>query len=490
MNTFRALLWKESRENLPRLLGLLAAYAFLTAIIAASRDLETVQFGVLVLTLLVPALVAFGILSNERWRHTHLLLRVLPVRPRDIIAAKWFWGFLTALLPPLLVVAGTSLLWHSGSGDRYALRCGPWLYQIAATAALVYTWALLAGAAARNQRQSLAAIALLLLANFIILNSDGFGGSPLFYVALPWFMAFGPEDFGGAITPGAIALTQACTFLILTPLAFLLWSRRYAALPASRPAPDHPRSIAAAAQVRLRSWRFPIVAKAWREMRLTILLLAAVTIILLPLGMMVSLHFVTGSDPFGMKWVISPNDVVGYGYLATLVAAIGLGSRLGVAQAASLEAFWLARPISAGRYFWQHAFTELIAIIILLLCPILIVRISGHYFPAIAEVYFGPGLPGLGWIYLAAIPLIYFFGTLMGAVTRSRVVASAFATAFAIGWTLLLAVLIMRSYVLNDPHITAALFFVTSFLIILFAVLARLFFEFKPFSQQPANEAT
>ncbi|HVX85867.1 MAG TPA: hypothetical protein VH253_13885 [Phycisphaerae bacterium] len=487
MNYFRALLWKESRENLPRLLGLLVAYAFLTTLIAASRDLDTVQFGVLVLTLFAPALVAFGILSNERWRHTQMFLHALPVRPRTFIAAKWFWGLLTALLPPLLVVAGASLLWHFGPEDRYALRAGPWACQIASTAALVYTWTLFAGAAARDQRRCLAGIAMLLLANFAILLAGGFGGGPLPYVVLPWFAAFGADDFGRAIAPGSIALIQVCACLVLTPLAILLWSRRHAGLPARRASLDLPR--ATAARIRPHSWRTPIVTKAWREVRVPVVLLAAVITLPLPIAVLLKI---------GRPLLMDPDLVVvaatEFGYLGALFAAVGLGARLGATQSASPDAFWFSRPIPAARYFWHHALTDLLALAVLLASPILVARLVARFLPAEVEgagLSFGIELPSmLAGVLLLTIPLIYFVSMLLGALTRSRVLAAAGAVAFSIGWAVMLPLLFEGSEMPYDLHTATAGFFGTLFLVVVAATLARLFFEHTPFSRHRTGEAT
>lgn len=499
----RAWCWKEARESFPKILGVLVAYVLLAAVLMVipTGDLERAQVGLWILTLVIPGIIAVSVLSAERWHRTDLFVNALPIRRSHIYLLKWTWGLLSLLLPlavaALIVTACTPLT----AFTRYTLAPGPWFFELLGTAAILYAWCMAASGRITN---SFAPVGLVLFLNAVALawtsQEQQFLHTPATGITTWLPSSIFTAAFGSHAEQLTIAWRQAIVLTLLLAIATFNASRR----PIARFAPS--AAIATTQPTRrLRPWRSPLFRMAWRETRLPILLLAAVVVATLAWSLVsMEIGKTIHAHAYMKSAYLSPSEPLAIAALLTLALAIPLGARFGATQAATPTVFWNTRPIAAGGLFWHHAATELTALLLVMLLPIAAVQVFCQHLLSSMDPTYEHAIDGylyrglaaavdLARIFLVEIPFAYAVALMLGALTRSQLLATTLTIALAIAWASLESYLWTESRLLPSLQTTnGALLHAASVLTltcIAFA-LARLFFQLPPLLQRsPAQGA-
>lgn len=483
----RAWFWKEGRESIGKVLGLFVAYGLLG--VTLDRNLAGVQESIWVLTLVTPGISAISVLSSERWQRTHTLIEALPIRRSSIYLVKWLCGLLTLLIPiiPIVLIVGTRTP-ANAVAMQYALSTNQLLFQVVGTAVVLYAWSMAIGA---RLVRSLVPIGAFLLVNALLaMTVSDIPAVPnilRFDALFPWMIRVAAPA-NAAIRAG-VGAVQLLVVLLLFAVGTWTWSHRSAS-------PAAPRQFRATNHSRqLRAWRFPVAIKAWREGRAALLVIAMLTIGIMPLWTFLG---TLASRSLRPALYLPPVLTAGLGVLVAILSSVAFGARMGASRSADPAAFWSTRPIRTGRYFWGQFATELALLLALMILPALlsvaIVRWQmsgmnprdltyGFLESDRAQIFL------LAAVFFIELPLAYAMATLFGALTRSAVLAVTFTAAFLIFWAGGETWIIGKAKL--DPtegSAGLALHLALTFLLIVAAtLLARIFFEVDPFHRLPSR---
>ena len=409
-SVWSSLLWKEWREHRAKLFALLAVtLVFLPAPWIGSDPRETVQNGMILFVLIMPAVSLFvgaGIAAGEHSRRTIGFLQALPIGTKKPAVAKLAIASAVAYAPTVLLLLLFVLWgWLMPDDDIHAMYWGVYAYvaTLGLASVSLVIWMAAVGVN-RSDEVRAGAIGLLLMLVYWAALAYLFPGSrepwPLWHrlltAAAPAGMvnaAFYEELLGINFSRTNIApilLTAAISHAILAAIYVYRFGRVSTARTQVVEQPVLERSITIALRPPRRG---PIRATVWKQLRETapLALLGAGGILCVATILVRALRSVdqVGNTPSlahvaAIAWLV-------VGIFVSLVAGIGLFADDLRPQ---LNTFWRSRPISPDQWFAVKFTAGLLLTLVMLVAPlILLVGVSTAIY-GIDEVI--PGALGAG----------------------------------------------------------------------------------------------
>jgi hypothetical protein len=359
------LMWKEGREHVGKMLGLLGV---LGAVMFISDQLTSQGSGFgpwAIATWAGPIWMATFTITGERTRRTTAILDALPVRRLTVFSIKTAMGFLTFFLPLGL------LLWLDKSGlhplDRFAF----FTFWIASATSYV----LLLSVGMQIRREGLAAmvgvVTLLMCGVWLAVVGaiyDFRSPSDGLLLLNPFELVYWMMETRGSVPVGSDFAWMMAPQIMVTGMywAIAAWRYRGQLAPAARaerriPATTAFRSVPLGEAVALRSPLF------WKERREQLAVLGGTAITGVVLAFLFALlqrqNAGYSSEP-GWGYL---HDLLGFFYVMGTTVPVVVAAILGISAIvgdldSGLAMFWRSRPISIGRVFWTKYFFALLGV--------------------------------------------------------------------------------------------------------------------------------